>query len=94
VDALPAGETPPEFVTRIQKLLSGGESGPLPTMARGSVAVTARRSSHLKPSVLAVVLAAVGAYLVVEKPWTVKPVAFAPPLHSIAVLPVREHERG
>jgi TolB-like protein/Tfp pilus assembly protein PilF len=84
---LPAGETPPEFVTRIQKLLSGGESGPLPTMARGSVAVTAGRSSHLKPTVLAVVLAGVAAYLVVEKPWTVKLVAFAPPPHSIAVLP-------
>jgi len=83
---LPAGETPPEFVTRVQKLLSG-ESGPLPTMARGPAAVTARRSSRLKPAVLAVVLAAVAAYLLVEKPWTAKPVAFAPPPHSIAVLP-------
>jgi TolB-like protein/Flp pilus assembly protein TadD len=83
---LPAGETPPEFVTRIQKLLSG-ESGPLPTMARGPATVTARRSSRLKPAVLAVVLGAVAAYLLVEKPWTAKPVAFAPPPHSIAVLP-------
>jgi TolB-like protein/Flp pilus assembly protein TadD len=83
---LPAGETPPEFVTHIQKLLSG-ESGPLPTMARGPATVTARRSSRLKPAVLAVVLGAVAAYLLVEKPWTAKPVAFAPPPHSIAVLP-------
>jgi TolB-like protein len=83
---LPAGETLPEFVTRIQKLLSG-ESDPLPTMARGPAAATSRRSSRLMPAVLAVVLAAVAAYLLVEKPWTAKPVAFAPPPHSIAVLP-------
>src|ERR1700730_18122223 len=83
---LPAGETLPEFVTRIQKLLSG-ESDPLPTMARGPAAATSRRSSRLMPAVLAVVLAAVAAYLLVEKPWTAKAVAFAPPPHSIAVLP-------
>jgi TolB-like protein len=83
---LPAGETLPEFVTRIQKLLSG-ESDPLPTMARGPAAATSSRSSRLMPAVLAVVLAAVAAYLLVEKPWTAKPVAFAPPPHSIAVLP-------
>src|SRR6516225_12421794 len=43
---LPAGETPPAFVTRMQKLLSG-ESGPVPTMARRPAAVTPRRSSRL-----------------------------------------------
>jgi len=32
---LPAGETPPEFVTRIQKLLSGGGVRSSTTMARG-----------------------------------------------------------
>ena len=83
---LPAGETPPEFVARIQKLLSG-ESGHLPTMTQKPAAVTSRRSSRLIAAVLAVVLAAVAAYLIVEKPWTVKSVAFAPPPHSIAVLP-------
>jgi TolB-like protein len=86
---LPAGETPPEFVTRIQKLLSG-ESRPLPMMARRAAAVTSRRSSLLKHAVLAVVLAAVAAYLLVEKPWLAKSPAreaFAPPAHSIAVLP-------
>jgi TolB-like protein len=83
---LPAGETPPEFVTRIQKLLSR-ESGPLPTVARRPTAVTSSRSSRLVPAVLAVMLAAVTAYLLVEKPWTAKSVAFAPPPHSIAVLP-------
>jgi TolB-like protein/Flp pilus assembly protein TadD len=83
---LPAGETPPEFVTRVQKLISG-ESGRLPTMGRGSAAVISRRSSLLKPAVLAVVLAAVVSYLLIEKPWTAKPVVFAPPPHSVAVLP-------
>jgi len=82
---LSGGETPPEFVTRIKKLLSG-ESGPVPTMARRE-AVISRRSSRLAPVVLAVVLAAVAAYLLVEKPWSAKSVAFAPPPHSIAVLP-------
>jgi len=95
---LPAGETPPAFVTRIQKLLSG-QSGSVPTMARRSAAVTPRRSSRLVPAVLAAVLVAVAAYLLVEKPWMARPTppakvpttsdtpAFAPPPHSIAVLP-------
>ena len=84
---LPGGETPPQFVTRIQKLLSG-DSGPVPTMARRPAAVTPRRSSRLVPAVLAAVLASVAAYLVSEKPWVAKPVAFAPPAHSVAVLPL------
>jgi TolB-like protein len=83
---LPAGKTPPEFVTRIQKLLSG-ESGPLPTMGREPATVASRRALRAIPAVLAVVLTAVAAYLLLEKPWTAKPVAFAPPPHSIAVLP-------
>jgi TolB-like protein/Tfp pilus assembly protein PilF len=83
---LPAGETPPEFVTRIQKLLAG-ESGPVPTRARGSTPVTPKRSSRLVPAALAVVFAAVAAYLILEKPWTAKSAAFVPPPHSIAVLP-------
>jgi len=84
---LPSGETPPEFVTRIQKLLSG-QSGPLPTMARRPAAVAPRRTSLL-PAILAVVLAGIAAYLLVEKPWVMRPTAaaFAPPPHSIAVLP-------
>ena len=82
---LPAGETPPEFVTRIQKLLSG-ESGPLPMMTGRPAAGTSRRSSLLLPAVLAVGLAA-AAYLLLEKPWTAKSLAFAPPPHSVAVLP-------
>jgi TolB-like protein len=83
---LPDGETPPAFVTRIQKLLSG-ESAPIPTMARKPATVAPRRPSRLIPAVLAVVLAAIAAYLLVEKPWSAKSVSFAPPSHSIAVLP-------
>jgi TolB-like protein/Tfp pilus assembly protein PilF len=81
---LPAGETPPAFVTRIQKLLSG-ESGPVPTMARRPAAVTPSKSSRLVPAALAIVLLAVAAYLLIEKPWTAK---FAPPAQSVAVLPL------
>jgi TolB-like protein/Tfp pilus assembly protein PilF len=81
---LPAGQTPPEFVTRIKKLLSG-ESAPVPTMARSPAAATSRRSSLLRPAVLAVALAAVATYLLVEKPWSV---AFAPSAQSVAVLPL------
>jgi TolB-like protein/Tfp pilus assembly protein PilF len=89
---LPAGETPPEFVKRIQKLLSG-ESAPVPTMSRGAApaARTSKRSSRLVPVVLAVMVAAVAAYVLVEKPWSARtppPAAFAPPAHSIAVLPL------
>jgi TolB-like protein/lipoprotein NlpI len=80
---LPAGETSHEFVTRIKKLLSG-ESGPVPTMGSRAAAVSSRRSSPFKLAVLAVALAAVGAYLFIETPWTAK---FAPPAHSVAVLP-------
>jgi TolB-like protein/Flp pilus assembly protein TadD len=85
---LPAGVTPPEFVTRIQNLLSAN-SRPLLTFARGAAVVTSRRSSLLKPAVLAVTvaLAAVAAYFLVERLWIARAVAFSPPPHSIAVLP-------
>jgi TolB-like protein/tetratricopeptide (TPR) repeat protein len=81
---LTAGETPPEFVTRIQKLLAG-ESSPVPTMARRAAAATPRKSSRLVPVALAVVLAAVTIYLLIEKPWNAK---VAPPALSVAVLPL------
>jgi TolB-like protein/Tfp pilus assembly protein PilF len=80
-----AGETPPEFVTRIQRLLSG-ESASVST-ARAPDAVTPQRSSRPVPALLGVILAAVAAYLLVERPWTAVSVAFAPPPRSIAVLP-------
>jgi TolB-like protein/Tfp pilus assembly protein PilF len=88
---LPAGETPSEFVRRIADLLSG-EASASAVMARGPSAVALERSSRLKPAwlALAVVLASVAAYLLIERPWIAKPPppdAFAPPPHSIAVLP-------
>jgi TolB-like protein/Flp pilus assembly protein TadD len=88
---LPGGETPPEFVRRIAQLLSGGDSAS-PTLARGPSTVALGRSPRLKPSwlALAIVLASVAAYLLIEKPWIAKPpppVVFSPPPHSIAVLP-------
>ena len=83
---LPAGETPPEFVRRIQQLLSG-EASFSPTVARGVAPVASGRSSRLKPALVAVALAAVAAYFIVEQPWLTKSVAFAPAPHSIAVLP-------
>ena len=88
---LPAGETPPEFIRRVRKLLSG-EVSASPKIARAPSVGASGRSSRFRPAwlALAVVLAAVTAYLLVEKPWNAKPpppVAFAPPPHSIAVLP-------
>ena len=85
---LPAGETPSEFVRRIGQLLSG-EVSSSPTVARGPAAAALGRPSRLKPAWLAVtvVIVALAAYLLVEKPWVAKSVAFAPPAHSIAVLP-------
>jgi TolB-like protein/Tfp pilus assembly protein PilF len=88
---LPAGETPSEFVRRIQQLLSG-ESPPLPILTRGPAAATSGKSLRLKSTWLGVMvaLAAVAAYVLVQKPWITKPappLAFNPPPHSIAVLP-------
>jgi TolB-like protein/tetratricopeptide (TPR) repeat protein len=98
---LPAGQTPQEFVTRIHELLSG-ESGHSATLARTSAPLSPGRLSRLNPARLAgaIVVAALAAYLLAEKPWTVKPAApskpatppdtpnaFNPPPHSIAVLP-------
>jgi TolB-like protein/Tfp pilus assembly protein PilF len=88
---LPVGETPPGFVRRIQQLLSG-EVGASPSITRAPSLSAPGRSSRFRPAwlALAVGLAAVAAYLLVEKPWNTKPpppVPFDPPPHSIAVLP-------
>jgi TolB-like protein/tetratricopeptide (TPR) repeat protein len=86
---LPGGKTSSEFVTRIQKLLSG-EATPVPTAVRGS-AVTPRRTLRTATLVLtAVVLGALVAFTLIKKPWSATestPGAFTPPQHSIAVLP-------
>jgi TolB-like protein/Flp pilus assembly protein TadD len=86
---LRGGGTPPEFVTRIKQLLSG-EKRYLTTAARGAAAAASGRSSRRAWLVVGVVIAAVAAYLLVEKPWGARPPspeAFSPPAHSIAVLP-------
>jgi TolB-like protein/Flp pilus assembly protein TadD len=88
---LPDGETPPEFVRRIEQLLSG-EARPATTAAGGPAAGVAsgRPSRGAWLAVVAVVIPAAAAYLLVEKPWRARPpspAAFAPPPHSIAVLP-------
>jgi TolB-like protein/Tfp pilus assembly protein PilF len=97
---LPGGYARPEFATRIRQLLSG-ESNHSLTLTRASAAVPSGRLSRPKPGwlALAVGLAALAAYLLIEKPWAAKPaplspaaptdtpVAFNPPPHSIAVLP-------
>jgi TolB-like protein/Tfp pilus assembly protein PilF len=87
---LPRGETPPEFVKRIEQLLSG-EVRPSRPVAQGPAVAASGRPSHGWLAVgVAVSIAAVSAYLFVEKPWVAKPppaATFAPPAHSIAVLP-------
>ncbi len=88
---LAGGETTPEFVRRIEQLLSG-EVRPSKRVAQGSAVAASGRSARrawLAVGV-AVLIAAVSAYLFVEKPWVARPppaAAFAPPPHSVAVLP-------
>jgi TolB-like protein/Flp pilus assembly protein TadD len=88
---LPAGETPPEFARRIEQLLSGVVGSPV-TVLRGTSSVALGKSARAKAAwfAITIVLTAVAAYLLFEKPWITPPVtpsAFAPPPHSIAVLP-------
>jgi TolB-like protein/tetratricopeptide (TPR) repeat protein len=93
---LPGGETPPAFVERIRRLLSpelsplSAVSGAAPGL-REPVRAT-WRSKPLLLAIVAVVVFAALAYFVAGKFWIPKslppvPAAFAPPPHSIAVLP-------
>ena len=92
---LPAGETAPAFVARVQRLLSGETSTTnRATAASGTVptrrAPASRWSRRVLPAAALVVILGAVAYLAVERPWLSKPApsaAFAPPAHSIAVLP-------
>jgi TolB-like protein/Flp pilus assembly protein TadD len=91
---LPAGVTPPAFVERVQRLLSGETStttrahAPLAVAPAVGARVPVSRPRRVLPlaAVLVVVLAGVG-YLAIEQPWIPKPATFAPPPHSVAVLP-------
>jgi TolB-like protein len=91
---LPGGETLPAFVERIKRLLSS-QLSPMNAVS-GAAAATrqpVRASWRSTPVLLAIVAVfAALAYVVADKFWILKPlapaaVAFAPPPHSVAVLP-------
>jgi TolB-like protein/Flp pilus assembly protein TadD len=92
---LPGGETPPAFVERIKRLLSP-ELSPLSAVS-GTAAIrepvrASRRSKPVLLAIVAVVVFAAIAFFVADKFWIPKhrtpaAAAFAPPPHSIAVLP-------
>ena len=88
---LPGGETPPAFVERIKRLLSpelspmSAVSGATPAM-REPVRAT-WRSKPVLLAIVAVVVLAAPAYFWISKHLTPYATAFAPPPHSIAVLP-------
>jgi TolB-like protein/Tfp pilus assembly protein PilF len=97
---LPAGETPPAFIERVRRLLSSELStttGPPEGAVSHAVPPSRERvrtSWRSKPVLLAIVAIGVAAlgYFVADKFWISKhltppPAAFAPPPHSIAVLP-------
>ena len=94
---LPAGETPSAFVERVRHLLSGERSTParagavsVTEPALGGRAPASGWSKRLLPAVVLVMLFGAVAYLAIERPWISKPAAsaaFAPPPHSVAVVP-------
>jgi TolB-like protein/cytochrome c-type biogenesis protein CcmH/NrfG len=93
---LPAGETPPAFVDRVQSLMSGEGSTMLgapvvsragPPRQQAAAFWGSRRALVLGATVM---IAGAAAYFAIDKLWISKPAAsalFAPPPHSIAVLP-------
>jgi TolB-like protein len=91
---LPAGEAPLAFVERVQRLLAGETliTDRAHTPAAGAAAhgtwAAASKSRRMLPiaSAFLVSLGAIG-YLAFERPWIAKSAAFAPPPHSVAVLP-------
>ena len=87
---LPGGETPPALVERVKRLLSGETSTPIRASAPAREQAPASPWSSRALVAGAAVAAALG-YLAIERPWISKPAApgaFAPPPHSIAVLPL------
>jgi TolB-like protein/tetratricopeptide (TPR) repeat protein len=97
---LPGGETPPAFVERVQRLLSGDTSGAIPPLGPGTPAagtpLTATPPTGIKRvltvAVAIVVLAAMTAYFVIQNARTSNPSAAAHTTStataSIAVLPL------
>jgi TolB-like protein/Tfp pilus assembly protein PilF len=98
---LPDGQVPPAFIERVQRLLSSVEPHALPTAwpTPGRMSVSARSTVPTQPQwgtkralPVAAALVVLGAvtYVAIDRPWISKPVvatAFAPPPHSVAVLP-------
>ncbi len=92
---LPGGDTPPAFVERVRGLLSSEPSAatrPPPPVVPSTVSevrepVSPRRSKAFLLSIVAVVVLAGPAYLWMSKHLRSSAAAFAPPSHSIAVLP-------
>ena len=88
---LPGGETPPAFVERIKRLLSP-ELSPMSAVSGATAAISkpVRATWRSKPVLLAiaaVIAFAAPAYFWISKHLTPSAGAFAPPPHSIAVLP-------
>jgi TolB-like protein/Flp pilus assembly protein TadD len=88
---LPGGETPPAFVERIKRLLSP-ELSPLSAVSSAAPIRERVPPSWRSKPVLLVIIAVFAAlsYVVADKLWISKhstSAAFAPPAHSIAVLP-------
>jgi TolB-like protein/Flp pilus assembly protein TadD len=90
---LPGGDTPPAFVERIKRLLSP-ELSPLSAVSGAAPGLRepVRVSLRSKPVLLALAVFATLACFVAGKFWIPKylkptPAVFAPPQHSIAVLP-------
>ncbi|HTC17325.1 MAG TPA: TIR domain-containing protein, partial [Steroidobacteraceae bacterium] len=97
---VPGGKTPPAFVERVQRLLSGDTSSAIRTATNGSGTLPSvrRRPTSSSPkralpvAVAFGVLAAMTGYFAVHKTWTSKPVASThltpTAAASIAVLPL------
>jgi TolB-like protein len=93
---LPGGATRSAFVERIKRLLSP-ELSPLSAVSGAALGIREpvrdkQRSRSVLLAIVAVVVCAALAYLIAGKLWSSKssaptPAAFAPPPHSIAVLP-------
>jgi TolB-like protein len=91
---LRAGEAPPAFVERVQRLLAGETAitdrahTPAAGASERGTRAALSKSRRLLPvsAALVVSIGAIG-YLALERPWIAKSAAFAPPPHSVAVLP-------
>jgi TolB-like protein/Flp pilus assembly protein TadD len=81
------GATPPAFVQRVQRLLSGETLTPSRAHAASGVAPAPGSRRMWSVAAVLVVLLAPAGYLAFEKPRVAKGATFAPPPHSVAVLP-------